>query len=38
MYKNYTTPTDTLELNFTLTVPKNHIARFINQFVEKATA
>ena len=34
MYKNYTTPTDTLELNFTLTVPKNHIARFINQFVD----
>ena len=26
MYKNYTTPTDTLELNFTLTVSKNHIA------------
>ena len=34
MYKNYTTPTDTLELNFTLTVPKNHIARLINQFVD----
>ena len=34
MYKNYTTPTYTLELNFTLTVPKNHIARFINQFVD----
>ena len=27
MYKNYTTPTDTLELNFTLTVPKNHIPK-----------
>ena len=34
MYKNYTTPTNTLELNFTLIVPKNHIARFINQFVD----
>ena len=34
MYKNYTTPTDTLELNFTLTVPKNHIAQLINQFVD----
>ena len=34
MYKNYTTPTNTLELNFTLIVPKNHIAWFINQFVD----
>ena len=34
MYKNYITPTDTLELNVTLTVPKNHIAQLINQFVD----
>ena len=34
MCKNYTTPIDTLELNFTLTVPKNHIAQLINQFVD----
>ena len=32
MYKNYTTPTDTLELNFTLTVPKNHILKFQSNF------
>lgn len=34
MYKNYITPEDTLELYFSLSVPKNHEARFISMFVD----